>query len=751
MKPHFSIRSKLLLFMLAPALVITSLMAYFSYETLEKSYQNQIATLSMEILESSSQKVKIYLEKEIDKLEILSLNASLQAYLRGAQTDFKGKTAPEQADYFAEMDRRWEKENDASLIDPVLNNPAAKALTDFQAYEKARYREIFVTDRVGANVAATNKTSDFYQADEFWWQAAMENSGSVFLGDIEYDQSAMVHSIAIAIPVKDSQQGSIIGVMKVILDVNELFLYGAELVVGKSGLVRICNQAGKIVFDPDREYLDKLENPALLDKILGRQNGFFKTVTEHTDRFVVFMALDLKRIMGQKIVTRNLWYFCLFQDTEEAFLPLRKTQRLQMIRIAVMALLLLIGTLYLGRLFSKPLLELVRHTREISRGNFSTRIELQSKDEYRTLGEAFNQMAERLERYFRLTESSERRYKALFESAREGILVLERDTGVIVNANQSLCSALNKNRDSVVGKKLAILLGETSYPQSYQDNIRILMEDQGTREIGLLCGDFNRKSVFEVSSNVFELDHKIFVQFLFRDVTEKKQIDEIKNNLIRDVAHELRTPVAKLHISMDILFNEMEKSLPENERIQMLGHILKKSILRLGNTVESILDFSRLQEGVVYVEKESFDLRDLVAEIVNDYLDVAREKGLLLSSLLPDKAIAVEGDRRLLKMAVSNLVSNAIKFTFSGEVVVRLRRENGKAEVIVKDTGIGISSAHIAQIFDKFYQVSSSMPGCGIGLAISDEIVKLHGGRIWAESDGIGTGAIFKLELMSSN
>lgn len=750
MKANFSIRGKLFFFMLAPALIVTSVMAYFSNEALEKSYQNQIAALSREILETSSQKVRLYLEKEIDKLEVLSRHPAVQAYLKTAQTNLEEKTAPEQADYFAEKDRQWEKGSDPALIDSVLNNPAAIALLDFQSYEKARYREIFVTDKLGAVVVATNKISDFYQGDEDWWQVSMQNNGSTFLGDIEYDQSAGVHSLAVAVPVVDSQTASTIGVMKIILDINELFLSGAELVVGKSGMVRICNQAGKIVFDADREYLNKLENPATFGKIRGRKNGFFKVTTEHLERFVVFMSLDLRRMMGQRIITQNLWYFCFFQDADEAFLPLRKTQRLQMIRIAVTALFLFIGTLYLGRIFSKPLLELVRHTREVARGNFHTRIHMRSQDEFSVLGEAFNQMAERLERYFRLTESSERRYKALFESAKEGILVLEKDTGVIVNANPALCAALNKNKDSVVGKKLSVLIGESSYPQSYQENIEKLLEEEGSREIDLLCDDFNRKAIFEVSSGIFELDGKTFVQFLLRDVTEKKQIEQIRNNLIRDVAHELRTPVAKLQISMDILLNEVQTLLPENERLQMLGRIVKKSVLRLGSTVESILDLSRLQEGVVYVEKETFDLNELVFEVVNDYLDAAREKEILLNALVPSQPILVEGDRRLLKMAVSNLVSNAVKFTFSGEVAVRLNQENGRVQVLVKDTGIGISSDNLAQIFEKFYQVSPSIPGCGIGLAISDEIVKLHGGRIWAESNGLGTGATFKLELVAS-
>lgn len=748
MKAHFTIRSKLLLFMLAPALVITIAMAYFSREALNRTYENQIADLSHEILESASQKLKLYLDKEIDKLEVLSRNPTLQAYLRGTQTEFDGQPASNEAAYFVAMERRWQETTEPDLVNSVLTNPASKVLLDFQIYEKQRYREIFVTDSLGAVRAATNKTSDYYQADEFWWQAATKNNGSVFLGDIEFDESSHSQSISIAIPIQNTQDASVVGVMKVVVDIRAFFMDGAELLVGKKGVIRIFNQSGKIVFDLDQENIDKSESSSILNHVLGSSQGFFKINISGVDQFVVFLCVDLRRALGQRTITRNLWYFCLFLDAQEALLPLRKTQQLQMLRIGCTVVLLLIGALYLGRIFSKPLLELLKHTQEISQGNFRTRMYIATHDEFSVLGESFNKMAERLERYFRLTESSERRYKALFDSAKEGIFVLEVSTGVIINANQALCSAFNRQPEDVMGKKLNVLVGEISYPQSYQSNMNIFLHCKAMSEISLLCGDFSRVSIFEVTSSEFELDGRIFIQFILRDVTEKKQIEQIKNNLIRDVAHELRTPAAKLQISLDILFKEARQCMPTSDRLQLLHSIAIKSIQRLRNTVESILDFSKLQEGMVYVEKVPFNLKDLVSEVVSDHMDMAHEKGILLNSTVPDEAVGVVGDRRLLKMALSNLLSNAIKFTVSGEVSVRAARENGLASVTIKDTGIGIAPEHLRQVFDKFYQVSPSMPGCGVGLAIANEIAKLHSGRIYAESKGIGQGSIFKMELL---
>ncbi len=745
---NFTIRGKILIFILLPVLGITALLAFYSYRTLEGSYQNQIASLSMEILGSTAEKVKLFLSKEIDKLQILARNPALGVYAEDATARYVSKSNEERINYFSELGHKWVKDQDRILIDSVLNNIASQLLKDFQIYEKQTYREILLTDRWGGLVAATNKTRDFYQGNEFWWQSTMQANGKVFIGDIEFDDSTETYSITLSFPVMKPGEKSLRGIMKVVLKVNQLFLSSKEFNVGGTGFIRVFNDTGKIVFDFNHQYATRIEEPVVVKKVRGRLGGFFKDSSDGIERFFVFKYVDLDKLLDGKVWTQDKWYFCLGQDIREAFEPLRKTQRDQMIRIAVTTVILLLGTLYLGRRFTQPLSSLVRHTREIAKGNFRVRMEVKSNDEFGELGKAFNQMVERLDRFFRLTESSERRYKALFESAKEGILVVDRETFVVVNANASFASALAKDRGELIGKKLGTLLCEMCPPDSLENTEKILQGEVNTGEATFLTPD-GQKKVFEVFSNAFELDGKRFSQCLFRDITDKKQLEEIKNNLIRDVAHELRTPIAKLHISMDLLIHELRERLPENERVQSLSQVMKRSIDRLSTTVESILDFSRLQEGVLHLKPEKFYLGDLLEEVVFDYGDLAKEKGLSLECSVEGRPFLIEADKRLLKMAVGNLLANAIKFTPSGKVVVKALQEGDKVQIWIHDTGIGIAPEHMQQIFDKFFQVSPSIPGCGIGLAISDEIIKLHGGKIWAESRGLGHGATFKVELMN--
>jgi PAS domain S-box-containing protein len=746
MKFHFSIRSKILLFVLVPTLGLTLLSAYFSHKTLEKSFKEEISALFTEILNVSAERVKRVLLNEIDKLHILVRNPVLQNYLDEAGKKYETLPAGSIQDYFSERDRVWTSALRSDLVDEVLTNLAAQQLRDFQMYERKRYGEIFITDSLGGLVASTDKTTDFYQGDEIWWKKNADGPVKAFLGDIEFDESAGIHSVTVSLPIRRISDRKFIGVMKVILSVDELFR-GSEFHVGKTGFIRVFNAMGQVVFDPDPSKIRQRVDSATVTLVKERPLPYLIRFVEGLDRFVVFFPVDLRQSLREGVFTENWWCFMLEQELSEAFRPLWNTQRWQIIRLSILTIILLLCTLILGRHMTRPLTQLTNHTTELARGNFRTRINIDSNDEFEELGEAFNQMAVRIERYFRLTEASERRYKALFESTKEGILVVESETGVIVNVNRALLASLDRERDEMVGRKLSVFLKECSADDKIMVNENILeTRSEEIREIELISGK-GTKIIFEAVPSAFELDGKPFVQYLFKNITEKKQLDEVRSHLIRDVAHELRTPVAKLQISLDILLDELEKNVFGNEKINELSRIMRKGIDRLSLSIESILDYSKLQEGVVSLQREKLDIEALLHEIVNDYKELAGEKGLRIQLSKEGDSALIEADKRLLKMAVGNLISNAIKFTESGEVVVKALQVGRKVQIWVQDTGIGIAPEHMSQVFDKFYQVSPSIPGCGIGLSICDEIIRLHGGRIWVESRGLGKGSVFKVEI----
>jgi signal transduction histidine kinase len=176
-----------------------------------------------------------------------------------------------------------------------------------------------------------------------------------------------------------------------------------------------------------------------------------------------------------------------------------------------------------------------------------------------------------------------------------------------------------------------------------------------------------------------------------------------------------------------------------------------KNAERLQRLTEDILDVTRIESQTLKLDKRKFDLRDMAASVLDDYRNRIRNgKNVGLVLLNADKAAFVVADKGRISQVLSNLVSNALKFTKSGIVSVSIeevKNDDYEKEFIaaVKDTGTGLDSDIMTQLFTKF--VSKSQTGTGLGLFISKSIVEAHGGRIWAENNPDGKGATFRFSL----
>jgi signal transduction histidine kinase len=230
-------------------------------------------------------------------------------------------------------------------------------------------------------------------------------------------------------------------------------------------------------------------------------------------------------------------------------------------------------------------------------------------------------------------------------------------------------------------------------------------------------------------------------------------LDKMKNNIIRDVSHELKSPLAQVRLALGLWL----KSLGENEekvnKAKDEGgnyiRIVKENIGRLDKTIESILNLAELESGNLKYEKECLQLGELIHQITPGLRLVAEKKNLSLALEVSDNLPDVLVDKTQITRIISNLIDNAIKYTKSGEITVTVVRMNGEIEVAVKDTGIGIGlpKDEHEKVFDRFFQEKSSNKGVGVGLSLCDIIIKAHGGRIWVESKGKGKGSTFKFTL----
>ena len=230
-----------------------------------------------------------------------------------------------------------------------------------------------------------------------------------------------------------------------------------------------------------------------------------------------------------------------------------------------------------------------------------------------------------------------------------------------------------------------------------------------------------------------------------RDITRQKELDRLKDQFVSDVSHELRTPTTNIN-----LFLELLEDAPPEKRSEYLAIVRDQSLL-VRKLVEDILDLSRLAMGKAKrIEFSAVDLNALAQQIVSAHRPAADAAGLELIFEPGSNLPPVRGERNQLARVITNLLSNSVRYTFDGEVCVRTQRVNGRVELSVQDTGIGIDPEDREHLFERFYRGQqvrqSKIHGTGLGLAIVKEIVDLHEGEIEIFSE-LGKGSTFNIWL----
>ena len=244
-----------------------------------------------------------------------------------------------------------------------------------------------------------------------------------------------------------------------------------------------------------------------------------------------------------------------------------------------------------------------------------------------------------------------------------------------------------------------------------------------------------------------------------RDVTEQRRLREaaeeasrLKDEFLAVLSHELRTPLNTVLGYSRMLRRDSDR-MNDDLRERALD-ALERNADTLTRLVNDVLDTSRIVTGKLRLAFESCAIDRLVSEALETVKATAEAKGLTLEDRLePGLTVMCDHDRLL--QVLWNLLSNAIKFTpASGQVVVEARKRHGTVEVVVSDSGVGISKEHLPYVFQRFWQadtgVSREYGGLGIGLALARHLVEMHGGRISVESEGAGRGATFMFSLPSA-
>ncbi len=248
--------------------------------------------------------------------------------------------------------------------------------------------------------------------------------------------------------------------------------------------------------------------------------------------------------------------------------------------------------------------------------------------------------------------------------------------------------------------------------------------------LGLLAG---REVIQDVIRRLIEANAKL------------ARLYSMQASFVSNVAHEFRSPLAIFKGVMDNLADGLYGPLTADQAEPVAT--CQKEINRLTRLVSDLLDVAQMEAGKLRMREEDVVLQEALQSVVKFFDPLIKERNLQLSLELPATPLHITGDRDRLKQVFINLVSNAVKYTERGRISVRMAHADGAVQVIVEDTGRGIPPGDLERIFDKFERVGAqSEPGSGLGLPIARDIVTLHQGQLWAESQP-GQGSRFIVQL----
>jgi len=402
---------------------------------------------------------------------------------------------------------------------------------------------------------------------------------------------------------------------------------------------------------------------------------------------------------------------------------------------------------YVSRGISRQMADIKIGAQRLAAGDFTQKLYVPRVEEFASVAESINQMAEELDdRLRRLTHERNER-EAVLASMVEGVLAVDTEERVIA-VNAAAARLLESDPAEAEGKSIQEIVRNPDLqhvvaqtlagqrPVEADIVIRVGAEDRNLQANGtLLHGDGEGDVVGAV--------------VVLNDVTRLKRLEAVRRDFVANVSHELKTPVTSIKGFAETL---EDGALDDPTAARRFVRIISGQADRLNSIIEDLLALSTLEQSgdSPLLQLEEVDLCDVVAVALEVCGPKAEAKHIALNETCPGSLFA-RVSPPLLEQAVVNLVDNAVKYSAEGSVVEVALTETGEEIVVsVTDQGQGVAREHLPRLFERFYRVdkarSRDLGGTGLGLAIVKHIAQIHGGRVSVESV-IGRGSTFRIHL----
>ncbi len=462
---------------------------------------------------------------------------------------------------------------------------------------------------------------------------------------------------------------------------------------------------------------------------------------QQTRNRVMVRVTPITRVNPMKSGDEVIGALYVESDIEKVFKQMDDINHILAGGTAVSLTITIIIGIFIAQTMTRPISDMRRQAQEMAKGNFSRKVHVYGDDELGQLAIAFNHLTNRLQESQESTEGERRKLTSVLKNMTDGVIATDRK-GRVALINDAALHMLRTSNDLVLNRPIPSVLGlEKDY--TFEDLVQL--KDSLTLDFSTRGRPYILRASFSVTQR--ETGFVIGLIVVLHDNTEQEKIDMERREFVSNVSHELRTPLTTMRSYLEALTDGAWK----NEEIApSFLHVTQTETERMIRLVEDLLKLSRMDSQDYDLNKEWVEFNRFFNFII-DRFELSKSQNVHFRRLLPSTDLFVEIDTDKMTQVIDNIISNALKYSpDGGDIYFGVSALDKYIKVTISDDGMGIPGENINRIFDRFYRVdrarSRAMGGTGLGLAISREMIKAHGGEIWAESEeGKGTTIYFTL------
>ena len=692
--------------------------------------------------------------------------------------------------------------------------------------------EVTITNASGYVLRSNQPTLDYHTRrvipkrvdNTRWWKTAYNNGlGYTFAEDIRYDTIREVHELPIALPIgagrsvrvrspNPHSENNTIGVLRIVLLLPELkraVESSPELEQTRTVLTDaygriIAASAGSGYKIGDNIEMDYAAAKAIIEAEKGEQGKYYdyESVGE-ADNFnesrVYGWARTRPRQRWKTQQNFSNWIVFVSRPTASAYAGVGKLNNYIFYVTIVSSCIVILVAWWAAQRIATPILKVAEAARSIGQGEFDSEIVVESDDEVGTLAEEFNEMRRNLKIAVDQLTKEERKLTTIVDNLGEGLIVVE-PTGHVLYVNPVAERLLNLGDTSGFGNYIALdtEAGEIRWTKASEDtetehteiktaDLKILSASQReTTQHQTMIAEINSRGEDTSTPQPDSSNHRVLriivshfpdesnniagTVYVFDDITNEHEIEQMKSEFVSLVSHELRTPLTSIIGFISLILDGKTGKINQKQQ-ESLGRALRQSE-RLAELINDLLDISRIEAGRIEMKQEQVQIDAIAERRIEELRPQADEKAIALLLETPSNLPATIGDADRIGQVFINLIGNAIKYTpDNGKVTVRISKSSqnltqnatpipsSQARVLdqserdgfhvqVIDTGPGIPAEEREKVFDKFRQLGSvqtrQQGGSGLGLSIASGIVEAHGGKLWVDTGENGQGSNFQ-------